>query len=84
MDHLSIIRELKHDESVLCLNTCWAYIIFFSTEQKLQERLIWLTASLGIAATVDRLRLLVRSLEANVKAMQPQTFKHNCTRLHML
>lgn len=27
MDHLSIIRELKHDESVLCLNTCWAYII---------------------------------------------------------
>lgn len=55
-----------------------------SMEQKLQERLIWLTASLGIAATVDRLRLLVRSLEANVKAMQPQTFKHNCTRLHIL
>lgn len=27
MDHLGIIRELKHDESVLCLNTCWAYII---------------------------------------------------------
>lgn len=55
-----------------------------SMEQKLQERLIWLTASLGIAATVDRLRLLVRSLEANVKAMQPQTFKHNCARLRIL
>ena len=27
MDHLGIIRELKHDESVLCLNTCWTYII---------------------------------------------------------